>query len=377
MSRIQDESLVVKIDGEINETIYNHIISLEITEDTTAASTLSLRLGVTRCHPDNSWSILDDGDIELWKPITVEAGFADETEEIFSGFVTHLKPNFDVDPSKCTLDVAAIDRSIILDREQKLRPWANKKDSDIAREILATEYGLAAEITDTPVEHDEAVTTVTQRETDMRFLQRLARRNGFEVYINGTDAYFGPPVYDDNIQPTLSVHFGAETTLTNFDLDVNGLSNTRVETASTSRDDRSDSESPVESSEEPTLGGEGAADLDSGEVPDSVIFLGSSAVASQQELEMRAQAIYNRQQWFITGSGEVAGNFYGHVIRAHKMVTIKGIGEAYSGNYYVTQVTHRFGVGGYRMQIRVRRNATVPAGDENFETGDSSLLSVM
>src|SRR5690606_25393316 len=111
-----------------------------------------------------------------------EAGFEDETEEIFSGFVTHLKPNFDVDPSKCTLDVEAIDRSIILDREQKLRPWANKKDSDIAREILSTEYGLAAQITDTPVEHDEAVTTVTQRETDMRFLQRLARRNGFEVY---------------------------------------------------------------------------------------------------------------------------------------------------------------------------------------------------
>ena len=377
MSRVKEEEVILKFDDSVNEEVYKHIISVEVVEDVALASTLRLRLGVTRCHSDNSWSVLDDAYIELWMKVTLEAGFDGESEEIFSGFVTHLKPNFDADPAKCTLDVQAIDRSIILDREHKMRPWTNKKDSDIAEEILVTENGLIGSITPTQVEHDATVTTITQRSTDMKFLQRLARRNGFEVYISGEEAYFGPPAYTSEAQPTLSVHFGTQTTLTNFDLDVNALLATRVQTASTGRSDRSDNSADVESTDIEPLGGATASDLSSGEVPEASIFLGSGTVSGQQELDVRAQAIYDQQQWFITGSGEVDGNFYGHVIRPHKMITIKGISENYSGEYYVTHVTHQFKTGGYTMQIKVKRNATVPTGDENFSTDASVSLSVV
>jgi len=377
MSRVKNEEFILKFDDSVNEKVYQHIISIEVVEDVASASTLGLRLGVTRCHSDNSWSVLDDAHITLWMKVTLEAGFDGETEEIFSGFVTHLKPNFDSDPAKCTLDVQAIDRSIILDREYKMRPWVNKKDSDIAQEILVTENGLGATITATQVEYDETVTTITQRNTDMKFLQRLARRNGFEVYISGETAYFGPPNYDSEVQPTLSVHFGAETTMTSFDLDVNALQATRVQTASTGRSDRTDNSADVESSDVEPRGATTASDMTSGEVPEATIFLGSGAVSGQQELETRARAIYDQQQWFITGNGDVDGNFYGHVIRPHKMITIRGISENYSGEYYVTHVTHQFKTSGYTMQIKTKRNATIPAGTEDFSSEDTSTLSVV
>ena len=375
--QIKDEDIVIKFNDEINEAIYNNIISVEVVEDVSSASSLNLRLGVSRCHAENTWNILDDSHIEIWMKVTLEAGFEGENEEIFSGFVTHLKPNFDNDPAKCTLDVQAIDRSIILDREHKIRSWGNKKDSDIAWEILVTETGLSAEITSTEVEYDDTVTTITQRSTDMKFLQRLARRNGFEVYVNGDSAYFGPPNYDSAVQPVLSVHFGAETTMTSFDLDVNALRATRVQTANIGRSDRSDTSASVESTEVRPRGDMTADDMASNEVPEATVFLGSGAVANSQELDVRAQAIYDQQQWFITGTGEVDGNLYGHIIRPHKMIAIRGVSESYSGEYYVTHVTHRFTTGGYTMQIKVKRNATVPTGEENFSAENLSLLAVV
>jgi len=47
-------------------------------------------------------------------------------------------------------------------------------------------------------------------------------------------------------------------------------------------------------------------------------------------------------------------------------VTIKGIGETYSGVYYVNHVTHVFSQEGYRQRFWVKRNALMPTGSETF-----------
>ena len=100
------------------------------------------------------------------------------------------------------------------------RAWPNKKDSDIAREIFGL-YGLTPEVDDTEVIHDEAVSTIVQRETDMQFLNRLAIRNGFECYVEGTTGYFRAPVLDDPPQPVLAAQFGGDTTLGDFSIEGN------------------------------------------------------------------------------------------------------------------------------------------------------------
>lgn len=68
----------------------------------------------------------------------------------------------------------------------------------------------------------------------------------------------------------------------------------------------------------------------------------------------------------MTGDGEFAANDYGHVLRARQTVTVKGIGETYSGVYYVTHVTHTFTPDGYTQHFRVKRNGLLPTGAENF-----------
>jgi len=54
------------------------------------------------------------------------------------------------------------------------------------------------------------------------------------------------------------------------------------------------------------------------------------------------------------------------VLRPRRTVTIKGIGETYSGVYYVNHVTHVFSQEGYRQRFWVKRNALMPTGSETF-----------
>ena len=82
-----------------------------------------------------------------------------------------------------------------------------------------------------------------------------------------------------------------------------------------------------------------------------------------------SQALFHRAEWFVTGRGEVAGNYYGHVLMPRRTVTISGVGETYSGLYYVTHVTHAFTEDeGYTQRFRVKRNALRPTGREDFSS---------
>ena len=78
------------------------------------------------------------------------------------------------------------------------------------------------------ITHDEAVSTILQRETDMQFLKRLALRNGFECYVEGTTGYFRKPQVGATPQPVLAVHFGEETNVNRLSIEVNALTPANV-----------------------------------------------------------------------------------------------------------------------------------------------------
>jgi hypothetical protein len=89
-----------------------------------------------------------------------------------------------------------------------------------------------------------------------------------------------------------------------------------------------------------------------------------------------AQGLYDEGSWFVTGEGDVIANEYETVLKPRATVTIKGIGETHSGVYYVTHVTHRFTAEGYRQEFKVKRNALMPTGNEQFDE-DGDLLSAL
>ena len=118
----------------------------------------------------------------------MHAGFDTATDELMSGYITHIKPDFQRDPAYCTVEIWGMDRSVLMDREEKLRAWPQATDSAIATQLFSL-YGFSSVVVETPIEHDEQVSTIIQRETDMQFLKRLALRNGYECYVDGEDRF--------------------------------------------------------------------------------------------------------------------------------------------------------------------------------------------
>lgn len=360
---MQHEHFAISIAGEEAGDLYADLLGLEIELDDELAAQLRLRLALDR-EDDGSWRHLDDDRLQAWRQVTVSAGLGDDDEQLFAGYITHVRPSFDPDPARCALELWGLDGSVLLDREEKLKGWPNKKDSDIAGEIFSA-YALTPQVDDTSLVHDEKISTVIQRESDMQFLLRLAARNGFECYVEGTTGYFRPPQLGGPPQPVLAVHFGDETNVARFSLQVDALAPANVAMWQLDRADKSVLDASITATQQQTLGRRDASDLLPAGI-DPGLLIPRAATTGKLELTALGQGLYHRAAWFVTGEGEVNANRYGHLLRPRRTVTIKGVGEAHSGVYYVAHVTHSFTPEGYTQRFRVRRNALAPAGSEQF-----------
>jgi phage protein D len=364
------ETISIEIEGKEITDLYPFLNTVEVELDDELPAMFRLRFPLL-LQPDGSWTALDDERLRVWNKVVIDGGLEQGLERLITGHITHVKPAFDPDPTRCILDVWGLDRSVLLDREDKLVAWPNKKDSDIASDIFNA-YGFGFDIQDTEVVHDEAVSTVIQRETDWQFLNRLAMRNGFECYIEDSFGYFGERKRRRAPQALLAVQFGEETNVQKLALEVNALTPANVEMFQLERESKLVVTATVESSDQPKLGAVGA--VPGKGIEQGLVVLGQTAATGVNEMSGISRALFDKQQWFVTGHGELSGNVLGSVLRPRRPVTIKGIGETFSGVYLVSHVTHAFSNDGYIQRFEVKRNGLMPTGSEAWGGGAGGLL---
>lgn len=366
------ENLRIEIDGSEIEELYNDLTSLEVELDEELAGMFRLNVALL-LQADGTWTYLDDDRVAIWKEVLITAGLDDNTEPLMSGYITHLKPSFGAGLDDCHLEVWGMDASVLLDREDKLKDWPSRKDSDIATEIFSA-YGLTPQVEDTEVIHDEVVSTIIQRETDIQFLKRLALRNGFECYVDGKTGFFQAPQVDSDPQPLLAVQFGDETNVNRFELEVNALATANVTMFQVDHDTKEVLDATSTPGSQTALGASAADSFLGPGMNSGLVCIGKTVTTGSSEMTALCQGLYNEGEWFITGEGEVAANQYGAILKPRAPVTIKGIGETYSGVYYVTHVNHVFNADGYIQHFRVKRNGLKPTGSEQFSGDGGGLL---
>jgi phage protein D len=368
------DSLRIEIDGSEVPELYDDLLTLEVELDDELTGMFRLTLALLP-RADGSWAYLDDDRFTLWRRVVVTAGLVDDSPQLLSGYITHLRPDFGLGADQCVLEVWGMDAGVLMDRADRLRDWPNKRDSDIASEVFRS-YGLTPQVTDTEVVHDEQVSTIIQRETDLQLLRRLALRNGFECYVDGDTGYFGPPRLADPAQPVLAVQFGDSTTVSRLHLVVDGLVPTDVVMHQIDRITGDLLEATADKPSESLLGASAAAALLGPGVSPGSVVVAQTVATGAAEMTALCQGLHDRGQWFVTGEGEVMANEYGTVLRPRATVTVKGVGETYSGVYYVCHVTHRFTADGYVQRFKVKRNALLPTGNERFTADDGVLRAL-
>lgn len=361
-------SAAVTIDDEPRPDLLTSLLEMEVEEHHTLASTFKIKLAIVR-QDQGLWRFLDDEGIRPWARIAIKLTLADEEQELVSGYLTEARAGIDPEEGDSFLELVGMDNSVLMSLEEKIRDWANQKDSDIATAIFS-EYGLTPNVEDTEVVHDDTVSTIIQRETDIRFLSRLAERSGFECVIRGSDGFFQSPALQDTPLPVLAAHFGAETNLTAFEARWDVTRNLSVQMAGIDTVAKEVDSVAIESSTQRCLGRDRAAQPSVGT---SVGFVKHGVTVSQRDMERRAQALFDQAEWFVEAHGEVDTIMYGSVLQTRRVVPVKGVGGPFSGLYYITAVRHVFSLDRHVQHFTARRNALFPTPTDFPADGGLSL----
>jgi len=359
----QPAECVVKLDnGEIDD-MYPALVEVVVEADRSKWTTATL-VFETRRLEDGSWIVQDDDRFKSWVPVTIEAVFGDETEEVMRGYVREVNADFPAEKGSAKVTVTCQDASLLMDRQHVEQRWgedAPTTDGQIAAQI-AQRHGL--QMLGTPGE-GQTVQDLNQNMTDVRFLRRRAEANGYEIIFQEGKMHFGDMRLDADTQATLLVYAGPDTNCIRFNLRDDGHKPDKVAYQVAAAVGTEEPAVTVEPNLR-LLGNEPVGSANAG-LDDFVWRPSRRGINDDSQMQAIAQQLANEQSMKIMVDGELDGSLYGHVLRTGEPVGVDGVGERYSGTYYVDAVTHRFDMNGYLATFRLLRNAYGDdlAGDTN------------
>lgn len=352
--------------------VIDAIQSVEVEDHATLADVARLRVSTAIADRGATWTVLDEPMCERLANIKIGVRLGGDTETpLIDGYVIDVRAALSPNPASSTIEIVAMDATVLMDLEEKVRAWPDTSDSTIASSIF-DDHRFDADVRSTQLVRQANDVTVMQRETDIRFLRRLAERNGFECYIDVGDqgqtvGHFHPPTLQEQPQAVLSVNLGTETNLDEFSVRYDMLSATQ---ATASGIDVQDASPQPAQTPTASLHDQGATSTVPAERP-RVRLLTPRGLSRTDELQTLTQAVVDRSAFAITAEGLVNAAVLGQALRAKKPVLVRGVGSRFSGQYYVERVLHRFDVNGYQQRVTLKRNAAGVLHQDNFTEDDS------
>ena len=305
------------------------------------------------------YSLLSGGDLEPFTQVVIGVILGATPEPLINGVITHHQVSPSNEPGKSTLTVTGKDLGMMLDLEEKNENYDNQPDFIIVSSIIAAyaKYGLVPQATPTTDVPLMIQRIPSQHETDLKFIQRLASRNGFIFYIEPlsmgvSKAYWGPETRLDLPQPALTINMGASTNLTSLRFSNDSLA--AVEAKGDFVEPMTKSVLPVPSL--PTLRTPPLAT--SAESPRRKVLLRTTSNQNPAQAASASLSAVTTAPEPVTGDGEVDTVRYGSVLRARKLVGLRGAGKTYDGNYYVRRVQHLISKGSYTQKFKISREGT-------------------
>jgi phage protein D len=358
----------IKVSEKEITDLYPYLVDVRVETSRSAPSVCTLTFDTIRLD-DCRWLVQDADIFEPWNKFIIEADFGGYAEEIMRGFVKTVKADTPEQMGEAKVTVTCQDTTMLLDREhirkRRSREDKPRTDGEIAQEILG-ENNLS-------VEAEAGLTNITlnQDRTHIQLLRDRAVANGYEFYSRKGKLYIKPPQLDGDPQPSIMMYAGARTNCNRFSVTHDGHRPDKVgvmRAAKTGTVMEHETLKP-----DHTLLGKKAATSESAGLVPFVWQMQQPVGGSMEEARARARAKANENAWKVKADGELDGSLYGHVLLTHKLVGVYGVGETYSGLYYVDTVLHTFGQNGYRQAFKLLRNAT---GQHTNPESDDALAAV-
>ena len=307
------------------------------------------------------FKFIDTDRFGIGKDVEIQMGYRDDSRltTMIKGVVTSWNINFP-QGSPPSLVVSGHDYTYLLKNDKKTsRTYRKKKDSDIAEEIFKRlEKKLPGKLTDKKIDDSNYKNKyLLQRSSDLAFLHERAGKIGFEFYIKNGTFYFVKPA---DIKPltksekvfSYSLQWGE--TLISFTPRLN--INDQVTEVTVKGWDVNKNR---EIKETAYLSDLAIVELDS-VLGIEFVQENKKAVITTQPVESREQAkqlavatLRRYLYGFLTGRAKSFG-LPGLVCGEY--VELNGLGNRFSGFYYITGTTHAIDDSGYTTGFDVRKS---------------------
>lgn len=331
------------------------VLSVSITETTNRADTFTFSLRPR--HPKFErfpsgghllW--LDDVRFEEGVEIKLELGYINQRLLKLTGRTTAVDISF---PESGTPTLRVDGQSLYtrLQRKRRRKPFAAKTDTDLVNEIAA-DVKLQAEVEPILTQY---TTASFQGATYAEILQNRAERFYYEVTVKEEKLIFRQPRYLVNPTAELTLTWGEDLRSFTPRLTTNNIP-TQVEVRNTARTGGKDAVvGIVTAQEEPAkLGTTFGPKIVQKIFGDNNLLSRDQSVESPEEARAVARAKLRKSAIdYIQGQGSTIGN---PTLVSGKVIELKGLGQRFSGNYYITSTTHTIDANGYRTEFQVKRD---------------------
>lgn len=371
-------SYTLSVNGSpASSTVLGAVKRVEMEDHAAMADMLKLDLAIAVKDDGSGWTIVDDGVFNRLVKVKLSVTVGSHSSiPLIEAYVVDVDATFSNEPGGSLLRVTAMDPSVLMHLDEKVKAWANMMDSDVASAIFSdAAYGFTPVVDSTGWSRQENDHTLMQRGTDIQFLRRLADRNGYECFVAMNDAgqvegHFHHPKRTAQPQGTLTVNMGQSTNVNKFHARFDMLGPATAKAVTLDPDNATaQSGSAQQGTESSGMGGASTVPSDR----PRTMLLSQLAMSQAGEVQRYTQAVVDRSAWSVVAEGELNAVAYGGVLRAKQPVMVRGAGRAFSGRYYVERVLHVIGGdGSYVQRFVLRRNATGLDGQENFRRNNAS-----
>ena len=342
----------IKVNGTYDDEL-TQAVSIEVSENAGQTSTFTLRYNLDILDGDLPY--LNDNRFDPGSELSIMVSLDDVIICLVKGPVHGQQIHLKHGGAGSCLDVKGSDTSIKMDRETQSKIWQDGTDSD-AIETILSQYGYTTDVQNTSAGHFENKHSLVQRESDLSFIRRLARRNGFYFWITCDDsgietAHFKRPQLDGTPDQQLVINL-ASPSISTLDIEWDAEQPTSITGKQVDLNTKNDIDVSVARSPLVVLGDLGLCDIAS----DTRSVHLSSPADDAGDLQSRGESSLIEADWFIHASCQTTVKELGAFVRANTVIEIHGAGTRHSGKYFVSGVRHIINATEHKMEIELIRN---------------------
>ena len=346
--------VAIRVNGAPDETAAAAAF-VEVTER--VGQPTQYRLGYSLDTVDGDFPLLKESKLGQGSDLQVLVPAAGANECLVKGPAYGQEMHFEQGGSGSLLVVLGADSLVKMDREDKAVAWSDLTDSDAVAAILSR-AGLTPDVEATTAGHLETNHTLIQRETDLAFVRRLARRNGNLFWLSCDEfgvetAHFKRPALEGEAKCDLVMNLtDPRSNVTSLDISWDVERPTQADATEVDLNTKSDISGAVQRSPLTALGGTGLADI----VTDSRVVHVYAPVDDSGDLQARGEGALIESSFFLRASGSTTLSALGKVVRSHTLVNLRGVGSRHSGLWFCSAVKHSIDLTEHTMDFELIRN---------------------